>query len=201
MKKFNVKIYDTYQGKVVPFVPIAENKVSIYYCGPTVYNYGHIGNFRPPVFFDLVHRFFKELGYDVKLVSNYTDIDDKIINSALKEHKTEKELSNFYITSYEDSLNKLNILPLYCHPRVSETMDDIIAFVQLALDKNVAYKAGDDVLFSVESVKDYGSLSKIKIDDLIAGTRIAVTDNKNIQWILFYGKKLMMMELNSMQIW
>ena len=103
MKKFNVKIYDTYQGKVVPFVPIAENKVSIYYCGPTVYNYGHIGNFRPPVFFDLVHRFFKELGYDVKLVSNYTDIDDKIINSALKEHKTEKELSNFYITSYEDS--------------------------------------------------------------------------------------------------
>ena len=72
----------------------------------------------------------------------------------------------------------MNILPLYCHPRVSETMDDIIAFVQLALDKNVAYKAGDDVLFSVESVKDYGSLSKIKIDDLIAGTRIAVTDNK-----------------------
>lgn len=189
MNKVNVKLYDTYSGKKIDFVPLKENEVTIYYCGPTVYDYPHIGNFRPPVFFDLVHRFFLALGYNVKMVSNYTDIDDKIINKAIKENKTEKEISSFYIKNNEEMLNKLNVLPLYNRPKVSETMDEIISFVQLALDKGVAYKAGDDINFSISSVKDYGSLSKMNLEELNAGSRIEVTDLKHSPFDFVLWKK------------
>ena len=118
--KTEIKLYDTYEGKMRPFQPLRGNEVDIYYCGPTVYNYVHLGNFRPTITFDLLTRFLKEEGYDVKCVSNYTDIDDKIIRESQKEKKSEKELSLFYIKAYEECLEKLNVLPLYAHPKAQD---------------------------------------------------------------------------------
>ena len=173
-----IKLYDTYQGKLREFVPIDEKEVDIYYCGPTVYNYVHLGNFRPTVTFDLLTRFLKAEGYDVKCVSNYTDIDDKIIKQAKLENKTEKELSEFYIKAYEDCLDKLNILPLYNHPKASEYITKMADFIKDLEDNGTAYQGGDDIYFSVESDPKYGSLSKQKIDDLVSGARIDVNTNK-----------------------
>lgn len=174
----NIKLYDTYEGKIRPFEPIDKNEVDIYYCGPTVYNYVHLGNFRPTVTFDLLSRFLKEEGYQVKCVSNYTDIDDKIIKEAKKEGKSEKELSEFYIKAYEDCLDKLNIMPLFCHPKASEYINSMASFIKEMMDKNVAYQSKDDIFFSIDSDKDYGKLSKQNIEDLVSGSRIDVNSNK-----------------------
>lgn len=173
-----IKLYDTYEGKLREFHPIDEKEVDIYYCGPTVYNYVHLGNFRPTVTFDLLSRFLKECGYDVKCVSNYTDIDDKIIKQAKLEGKSEKELSEFYIKAYEDCLDKLNIMPLYCHPKASEYIDMMASFIKDLEDSGCAYQGGDDIYFSVECDKTYGSLSKQNIADLVSGARIEVSSKK-----------------------
>lgn len=173
-----IQLFDTYEGKLREFVPIDENEVDIYYCGPTVYNYVHLGNFRPTVTFDLLTRVFKECGYDVKCVSNYTDIDDKIIKEAKKENKSEKELSEFYIKAYEDCLNKLNILPLYDHPKASEYITKMASFIHDLENNGSAYQSGEDIYFRVNSVKEYGALSKQKIDDLVSGSRIDISDKK-----------------------
>jgi len=174
----NIQLYDTYEGRKRPFVPLTPGKVDIYYCGPTVYNYVHLGNFRPTVTFDLLSRFLKEEGYEVRLVSNYTDIDDKIIREAQAEKKTEKELSDFYIAAYEECLEKLNIEPLYAHPRASQYIPAMVSFIEEMLKNDSAYKAGDDTLFRVESDPTYGALSKTKVDDLEAGARIDVDGKK-----------------------
>ena len=173
-----IQLFDTYEGKLREFVPIDEKEVDIYYCGPTVYNYVHLGNFRPTVTFDLLTRVFKECGYNVKCVSNYTDIDDKIIKEAKKENKSEKELSEFYIKAYEDCLNKLNILPLYDHPKASEYIAKMASFIHDLENNGSAYQGGEDIYFRVNSVKEYGALSKQKIDDLVSGSRIDVSDKK-----------------------
>ncbi len=174
----NIKLYDTYEGKLREFKPIDEKEVDIYYCGPTVYNYVHLGNFRPTVTFDLLTRVLKESGYDVKCVSNYTDIDDKIIKQAKIEGKSEKELSEFYIAAYEDCLEKLNILPLYCHPKASEYIDKMASFIKDLEDTDCAYQGGDDIYFSVDCDKSYGALSKQNISDLVSGARIEVNNKK-----------------------
>lgn len=174
----NIKLYDTYEGKLREFKPIDEKEVDIYYCGPTVYNYVHLGNFRPTVTFDLLTRVLKESGYDVKCVSNYTDIDDKIIKQAKIEGKSEKELSEFYIAAYEDCLEKLNILPLYCHPKASEYIDKMASFIKDLEDTDCAYQGGDDIYFSVDCDKSYGALSKQNISDLVSGARIEVNIKK-----------------------
>ncbi len=174
----NIKLYDTYEGKLREFKPIDEKEVDIYYCGPTVYNYVHLGNFRPTVTFDLLTRVLKESGYDVKCVSNYTDIDDKIIKQAKIEGKSEKELSEFYIAAYEDCLEKLNILPLYCHPKASEYIDKMASFIKDLEDSDCAYQGGDDIYFSVDCDKSYGALSKQNISDLVSGARIEVNNKK-----------------------
>lgn len=180
MELKTVRLYDTYLGKKVDLVPLKQGEVSIYYCGPTVYNYAHIGNMRPVVTFDLLNRVLRALGYKVKMVSNYTDIDDKIIKKAIEEHKSEKEVSDFYIAAYEDLLDKLNILPLDYHPRVSNYIPEIADFIYTIMDKGYAYKASNgDIYFDVLKDPNYGSLSKMKIDDLQAGNRIAVNDNKH----------------------
>ena len=173
-----IKLYDTSEKKVRDFVPLNDKEVDIYYCGPTVYNYVHLGNFRPTVTFDLLTRFFKAVGYDVKCVSNYTDIDDKIIKQAKIENKSEKELSLFYIDAYEQCLNKLNILPLYSHPKASEYIDKMAVFIDEMIKTGHAYKAGDDIYFSIDSDPSYGELSKQNIDDLESGARIDVNSNK-----------------------
>lgn len=179
MKAVKTKIYDTYSGTKKDFIPIIEGEVSIYYCGPTVYNDPHIGNFRPPVFFDLVQRYFKEIGYRVKMVSNYTDIDDKIIKAAKEKNISEKELSNYYIKAYEASFPLLNLEDIYQRPRVSDHIMNIESFIQTALEVGAAYKSGDDIYFDTQKVADYGSLSKMKIDDLVLGSRIEVDAKKH----------------------
>lgn len=174
----NIRLYDTYEGKIRDFVPLEEGKVDIYYCGPTVYNYVHLGNFRPTVTFDLLTRVFKECGYEVRCVSNYTDIDDKIIKQAKLEGKSEKELTEFYIKAYEDCLDKLHILPLYNHPKASQYIDKMAHFIKELEDEGKAYQSGDDIYFRVNSVKEYGKLSKQNIEDLVSGSRIEVSDKK-----------------------
>lgn len=176
--KTEIKLYDSYEGKLREFRPLRGNEVDIYYCGPTVYNYVHLGNFRPTITFDLLTRFLQEEGYDVKCVSNYTDIDDKIIRESQKEHKSEKELSSFYIEAYEDCLEKLNVLPLYAHPKASEYIDKMVDFIAELEEQGYAYKGENDIYFAVSKIPEYGQLSKQRIEDLHAGKRIEVDSAK-----------------------
>lgn len=173
-----IRLYDTYRAKKVELEPICPGQVDMYCCGPTVYNYAHIGNIRPVLTFDLLQRVLIECGYKVRLVSNYTDIDDKIINGAIAEGKTERELSEGYIASYEDTLNQLNVGKYYDHPKVSNYIPEIITFIDKLLATGHAYKANGNVFFRVSSVSDYGALSKIKVDDLLAGARIETDEDK-----------------------
>lgn len=180
MELSKIRLFNTLTNKVEELKTIKEGEVDIYYCGPTVYNYVHIGNMRPVVTFDLLKRVLLASNYKVKMVSNYTDIDDKIIKKALEEHKTEKEVSDFYIEAYEDLLDKLNVLPLDNHPRVSNYIPQIATYIKSLMDKGFAYKANNgDIYFDVKKDPEYGELSKMKIDDLQAGSRIAVKDEKH----------------------
>lgn len=175
-----MKVFNTLTNKKEEFVPIKEGEVSIYVCGPTVYNYVHIGNTRPMIIFDVLRRTFEYLGYKVTFVSNFTDVDDKIIKGAKAEGITEKELTDKYIKAYEDVRRGLNLLfPTYA-PRVTETMQPIIDFIKDLVGQGYAYEVDGDVYFRVTKIKEYGMLSGIKIDDLIAGAseRIEETDKK-----------------------
>lgn len=164
-----MRLFNTLTNKKEEFKPIEEGKVSIYICGPTVYNHAHIGNTRPMIVFDVLRRTFEYLGNDVTFVSNYTDVDDKIIKAAKAEGITEKELTDKYIKAYEDVRAGLNIEDPTYKPRVTETMPEIIDFIQALIDKGYAYEVDGDVYFRVTKVKEYGMLSGIKVDDLIAG--------------------------------
>lgn len=164
-----MRLFNTLTNKKEEFKPIEEGKVSIYICGPTVYNHAHIGNTRPMIVFDVLRRTFEYLGNDVTFVSNYTDVDDKIIKAAIAEGITEKELTDKYIKAYEDVRAGLNIEDPTYKPRVTETMPEIIDFIQALIDKGYAYEVDGDVYFRVTKVKEYGMLSGIKVEDLIAG--------------------------------
>jgi len=178
MKTKSIKLYDTYQSKVRDFKPLVDGEVSVYYCGPTVYNYVHVGNLRPVVTFDLLQRVFIACGYKVHMISNYTDIDDKIISRAKEEGKTEKELSEFYINAYEENMKDLNIIPLENHPRVSNYIPEIVNFISTIIDNGHAYKSDGDVYFSVPDDPNYGKLSKMNTEDLISGSRIECNEAK-----------------------
>lgn len=176
-----MRLFNTLTNKKEEFKPIEEGKVSIYICGPTVYNHAHIGNTRPMIVFDVLRRTFEYLGNDVTFVSNYTDVDDKIIKAAKAEGITEKELTDKYIKAYEDVRAGLNIEDPTYKPRVTETMTEIIDFIQALIDKGYAYEVDGDVYFRVTKVKEYGMLSGIKVEDLIAGASdrtLSVDDKK-----------------------
>ncbi len=173
-----MKLYNSYTLKTEEFVPIRENEVSMYVCGPTVYNHAHIGNARPIVVFDTLRRTFEALGYKVKFVSNFTDVDDKIINKALEEGVSENEIAERYIKAYNDVRDSLNIIPLDVTPRVTETMDEIIDFIDQLVRKGNAYVVDGDVYFSVESDPKYGELSHQRLEDLNAGARVETNDLK-----------------------
>jgi cysteinyl-tRNA synthetase len=160
------------------FQPLQENVVTMYVCGPTVYNYIHIGNARPVIFFDTVCRFFEAVGYEVKMVSNFTDIDDKIINEAIKEKITEQEVAEKYIKAYFDSYYKLGCLTAYANPRVTQNIEAIIAFISQLIEKGYAYESDGDVFFRVRKIKEYGILSNQTIDDLESGSRVDVNAKK-----------------------
>lgn len=176
-----MRLFNTLTNKKEEFKPIEEGKVSIYICGPTVYNHAHLGNTRPMIVFDVLRRTFEYLGNDVTFVSNYTDVDDKIIKAAKAEGITEKELTDKYIKAYEDVRAGLNIENPTYKPRVTETMPEIINFIQALIDKGYAYEVDGDVYFRVTKVKEYGMLSGIKVEDLIAGASdrtLSVDDKK-----------------------
>ncbi|MDO4281690.1 MAG: cysteine--tRNA ligase [Peptococcaceae bacterium] len=173
-------IYNTLAHKKMPFVPLEEGKVKMYVCGPTTYNYIHLGNARPIVVFDTVRRYFSYIGYDVTYVSNFTDVDDKIINRANEEGKDPVALAAEYIDAYFEDTKALNVLPATVHPKVSEHIDDIIKFVQGLIDKGYAYALDNgDVYYSVRKFADYGALSGRDINDLLSGARVEVDDKKH----------------------
>ena len=171
-------IYNTYTREKEEFKPIEENKVRMYICGPTVYNYIHIGNARPVLFFDLVHRYFKYLGYEVEFVSNVTDVDDKIINRAIEENVTEAEISEKYLNYFLECNKALNALPLTAMPKVTENMDSMISFINELVERGFAYAVDGDVYFRIDKVREYGQLSGKKIDELEVGARIAEDSKK-----------------------
>lgn len=172
-----MKIFNTLTNKKEEFKPLREGEVSIYVCGPTVYNYVHIGNTRPMIVFDVLRRTFEYLGYKVTFVSNCTDVDDKIIKAAKAEGITEKELTDKYIAAYEDVRRNLNLLfPTYA-PRVTNTMDAIIKFIDNLVKSGYAYEVDGDVYFRVSKIDEYGQLSGIKIEDLVAGASERIDEN------------------------
>lgn len=174
-----VMIYNTLAKKKMPFVPLEEGKVKMYVCGPTTYNYIHLGNARPIVVFDTVRRYFTYLGYDVTFVSNFTDVDDKIIKRANEEGKDPVKLAAYYIDAYFEDTKALNVIPADVHPKVSEHIGQIIDFVQGLIDKGYAYALDNgDVYYSVRKFDDYGQLSGRDINDLLSGARVEVDEKK-----------------------
>ena len=173
-----MKIYNTLTRKKEEFVPIEEGKVRMYVCGPTVYNYFHIGNARPFVVFDTMRKYLEYRGYKVKFVQNFTDVDDKIINRAKEEGITAQEVGEKYIEEYFKDAAALNVKKATVHPRVTETMNDIIKFVQDLIDLGYAYESNGDVYYRARKFEGYGKLSGKNIDDLISGARIAVDEKK-----------------------
>ncbi|HEL1557890.1 TPA: cysteine--tRNA ligase [Streptococcus suis] len=164
-----IKIYDTMTRSLRNFVPLEEGKVKMYVCGPTVYNYIHIGNARSVVAFDTIRRYFEYRGFDVTYISNFTDVDDKIIKAANEAGMTTKELSDKFIAAFKDDVAKLGVKPATKNPRVIDYMDQIIDFVQALLDKGYAYEAEGDVYFCVEKAKNYARLANKTLSDLEAG--------------------------------
>jgi len=173
-----MKIYNTKTLKVEEFKPLTEGEVKMYVCGPTVYNDVHIGNVRPVIVFDTLRRVFEAIGYKVKYVSNYTDVDDKIIKEADLRKISEKQLTDEMIEAYNKIRHLVNAEDLYKTPRVTETMDEIIDFIDRLVMNGNAYVSNGDVYFRTSSVKDYGSLSNQNIDDLKVGARIEENDDK-----------------------
>ena len=174
-----VMIYNTLVKKKMPFVPLEEGKVKMYVCGPTTYNYIHLGNARPIVVFETVRRYFTYLGYDVTFVSNFTDVDDKIIKRANEEGQDPVKLAAYYIDAYFEDTKALNVMPADVHPKVSEHIPQIIDFVQGLIDKGYAYALDNgDVYYSVRKFADYGQLSGRDINDLLSGARVEVDEKK-----------------------
>ena len=173
-----MKLFNSMSQKIEKFQPIVENEVSMYVCGPTVYNYPHIGNARPIVVFDTLKRTFQALGYNVKMVSNYTDVDDKIIKVAKECGVSEKEITEKFIDAYNADRLGLNAMMPDAAPKVTETMDAIIDFIALLVEKGNAYVVDGDVYFRVNSVNEYGHLSNQQIDDLMVGARIDENSKK-----------------------
>lgn len=173
-----MKIYNTLNRKKEEFVPLDKNEVRIYVCGPTVYNFFHIGNARPFVVFDTLRRYMEYRGYSVRFVQNFTDVDDKIINRAREEGISASEVSEKYIGEYYKDAAALNVKKATVHPKVTENINEIIDFVKGLVDKGYAYVVNGDVYYNTRMFKDYGKLSGQNIDDLESGARIEVGDIK-----------------------
>lgn len=173
-----MKVYNSLTRRKEEFKPMDENEVKIYSCGPTVYNYFHIGNARPFIVFDVLRRYLEYRGYKVKFVQNFTDIDDKVINRANEEGVTYKDVAEKYIEEYFKDAKGLGIHEATVHPRATENIDAIIELVKTLIDKGYAYESDGDVYYRALKFKDYGKLSKQPIEDLVAGARISVGEKK-----------------------
>lgn len=184
-----IRLYNTKTLQIEDFKPIHEGHVDMYVCGPTVYNYAHIGNARPMIVFDVLKRLFEAEGYSVTYVSNFTDVDDKIIKKAAEENTTEAVIAQRYIDAYQEVRTLLNTELPDITPRVTETMDKIIAFIDKLVKTGHAYEANGDVYFSVESVPTYGEISHQHLDQLEAGARIETNDQKKNPYDFALWKK------------
>ena len=166
-----MKLYNTLTRKKEEFVPITEGKVSMYVCGPTVYNDIHIGNARPMIMFDTVRRYFEYKGYDVTYVSNFTDVDDRIIKKAIEEGVSCQEITSRYIQSVKEDMEAMNVKEATYHPKATEEIDGMIEMIKVLIDKGHAYEKNGTVYYRTRSFDGYGKLSKKNIDDLEAGHR------------------------------
>lgn len=173
-----MKIYNTMTRQKEELKPITDGVVNIYACGPTVYNYIHIGNARPICSFDVLRRYLTFRGYKVKYVQNFTDVDDKIIKKANEEGVSALEISEKYIAEYKKDAHGLNVMDADVHPKVTESMGIIIGIVKTLVDKGFAYESNGDVYFRTTKFKEYGKLSHMPIEDLQAGARIDISEHK-----------------------
>lgn len=189
-----MKIFNTLTRKKEEFVPLEEGKVKMYVCGPTVYNFIHIGNARPMIVFDTVRRYFEYKGYEVNYVSNFTDVDDKIIKKAIEEGTTAQEVSQRYIAECKKDMEGMNIKPATKNPLATEEICGMVDMIQTLIDKGFAYEKNGTVYFRVRQFKDYGKLSHKNLDDLRSGERsLLVTgeDEKEdpLDFVLWKPKK------------
>lgn len=186
-----MRIFNTMSRSKEEFVPVDKNEVKIYACGPTVYNYIHIGNARPLCVFDVLRRYLEYRGYNVKFVQNFTDIDDKIINRANEEGSTFEEISKKYIDEFWTDAHGLNFKDATVHPKATENIDEIIDIIKSLEEKGYAYAVNGDVYFRTLKFKEYGKLSHQPIEDLVSGARIAVGDIKEnpLDFALWKGAK------------
>lgn len=173
-----MRIYNSLTDKLEEFKPIREGKVSMYVCGPTVYNYVHIGNMRPAITFDMVRNYLEYLGYEVTYASNFTDINPKIIKAAEELGITEREVANKFIAAYLKDLEDYQCGKIDVHPTVLENLDNIYTFIQKLIEKGYAYEVDGDVYFRVNKIKDYGCLSNNTLDELESGARLEIDEKK-----------------------
>lgn len=186
-----MKVYNTLTRQKEEFVPLEPGKVKMYVCGPTVYDYIHIGNARPYVIFDTIRRYMEYKGYEVNYVQNFTDVDDKIIKKANAEGVDSKVISERYIEEAKKDAEGLNVEPATKNPKVTEEMDEIIEMIKTLIEKGYAYEVNGSVFYDTKSFADYGKLSGKNIDDLEAGARIAVDESKKnpMDFVLWKPKK------------
>jgi cysteinyl-tRNA synthetase len=173
-----IKIYNTLTRKKEEFVPLEEGKVKMYVCGPTVYNYIHIGNARPAIVFDTVRRYFEFRGYEIKFISNFTDVDDKLIRAANELGTDVPTVADRFINAYFEDVSALGCKKADAHPRVMESMDIIIEFISKLMEKDFAYESEGDVYFRTRKFEGYGKLSHQSVDELRVGARIEVGEKK-----------------------
>lgn len=186
-----IHIYNTLTRKKEEFKPIEENKVKMYVCGPTVYNYIHIGNARPAIVFDTVRRYFEFRGYDVNFVSNFTDVDDKLIRAANELGEDVPTIADRFVAAYFEDVSALGCKKADVHPRVTENIDIIVEFIQALIDKGYAYESNGDVYYKTREFKEYGKLSHQSIDELRLGARIEVGEKKqdSLDFVLWKNAK------------
>ena len=173
-----MKIHNTYTNSIEEFIPIEEKKVKMYVCGPTVYDYPHLGHARCYITWDMVYRYLKFLGYDVKYCRNITDVDDKILKKAKEENTTAEVISKRYYEIFADSMNKLNVLKPDIEPFATKTIGEMISIIKDLIKNDYAYEKDGDVYFRVKKFNDYGKLSKQPIEDLVAGARVEASTIK-----------------------
>ncbi|WP_431802009.1 cysteine--tRNA ligase [Halobacillus andaensis] len=174
----SIKVFNTLTRTKEPFIPLEKDQVKMYVCGPTVYNYIHIGNARPAIVFDTVRRYFEYKGFGVKYVLNFTDVDDKLIKAANELGEEVPDIANRFIQAYKEDVGALGVKEAVHHPRVTENMDEIIQFIEGLIEKGFAYESGGDVYFRTRSFDEYGKLSHQSIDELRSGARIEVGEKK-----------------------
>jgi cysteinyl-tRNA synthetase len=187
----SIQIYNTLTRSKEPFIPLEEGKVKMYVCGPTVYNYIHIGNARPPIVFDTVRRYLEYRGYEVQYISNFTDVDDKLIRVANELGEDVPTIADRFIKAYFEDVTALGCKRADVHPRVTESMDIILDFISTLIEKGYAYESEGDVYYHTRKFKEYGKLSHQSIDELRLGTRIAIGEKKqdSLDFVLWKAAK------------